>query len=138
MKRNVLEFLRRGFGACGLGPLVLAVIYLVLDVETLTAHEVVLGIFSLSALAFIAGGVNVVYQIERLPLAVAILIHGAVLYLAYLGTYLLNGWLAQGATPILIFTAIFVVGYLVIWAGIYFGTRQKTKKINEALKKQQG
>jgi len=138
MKRNGLEFFRRGMSALGLGPLVLAVIYLILDVETLAAHEVILGIFSLSALAFIAGGMNVVYQIERLPLAVAILLHGGVLYLAYLATYLLNGWLAEGATPILVFTAIFAVGYLVIWAGIYFATRKKTQKLNEALQKQQG
>lgn len=136
MKRNVLEFLRRGMSAMGLGPLVLAAVYLALGTETLAASEVVLGIVSLSALAFIAGGVNVVYQIERLPLAAAILIHGAALYAAYLVTYLVNGWLADGVTPLVIFTAVFVVGYLLIWAGIYLATRRKTEKLNKALQKQ--
>ena len=80
MKRIVLDFLRRGFAACGLGPIVLAVLYLILQrqaaVETLTVGQVCRGIFSLTALAFVAGGMNVIYQIERLPLMAAILIHG--------------------------------------------------------------
>ena len=68
MKKNVLEFFRRGLIACGFGPIVLAIFYLILQhqcaVETLTVNQVCLGIFSLSALAFIAGGMNVIYQIE--------------------------------------------------------------------------
>ena len=138
MKKLALEFLRRGLAACGLGPVVLAVIFLFLRryaaVETLTVNEVCLGIFSLSALAFIAGGMNVIYQIERLPLMVAILIHGGVLYLSYLGTYLLNDWMEWGTTPILIFTVVFVLGYLLIWAIIYSVTRKDTAKLNEKLK----
>ena len=107
MKKPVKEFLRRGIAACGLGPLVLAALYLILQhqgiVDTLTVNEVCVGIFSLSVLAFIAGGMNVIYQIERLPLMVAISIHGGVLYASYLATYLLNGWLELGAAPILVF-----------------------------------
>ena len=90
MKQNLLEFFRRGLVACGFGPLVLAVVYLILQkqgaLETLTVHEVCLGIVSLAALAFIVGGMNIVYQVERLPLMVAILIHGGVLYISYLIT----------------------------------------------------
>ena len=114
MKHHILEFFRRGIVACGFGPLVLAVFYLILqknaDVQTLTVNEVCLGIVSLSGLAFIAGGMNFVYQIERLPLMLAILIHGGVLYIGYLGTYLVNGWLEWGMTPVLVFTGIFVLG----------------------------
>ncbi|MGM9639141.1 MAG: DUF3021 domain-containing protein [Butyricicoccaceae bacterium] len=141
MKKTVLEFFRRGLIACGFGPMVLAVLYLVLQrraaVETLTVDEVCLGIFSLTALAFIAGGMNVVYQIERLPLMAAILIHGGVLYLSYLGTYLVNGWLEWGTTPILVFSAIFVLGYLAVWAVIYCTTRRNAQKLNEKLKQHQ-
>lgn len=141
MKKTVSEFFKRGFIACGFGPLVLAIIYLILksqaSLETLTVDEVCTGIFSLAALAFVAGGLNVVYQIERLPLAIAIFIHGIVLYAVYLATYLINGWLMEGITPFLVFTAIFVVGYLVIWAIIYMATRKKTEKLNEMLKKKQ-
>lgn len=141
MKKNALEFIRRGFIACGLGPLVLAILYLILQrhaaVETLSVNEVCLGIFSLSALAFIAGGMNIIYQIERLPLMVAILIHGGVLYVSYLCTYLLNGWLEWGSTPILAFSGIFVLGYFVIWAIIYSVTKRNTDRLNEILKNKQ-
>ncbi|MBP3939814.1 MAG: DUF3021 domain-containing protein [Clostridia bacterium] len=139
MKKFVLDFLRRGFIACGLGPIVLAVLYLILQqsaaVEMLTVNQVCIGIFSLTALAFIAGGMNAVYQIERLPLMVAVLIHGVVLYVSYLGTYLLNDWLDWGVTPILVFSGVFVVSYLAIWAIIYSIIKRNTKKLNEILKK---
>ncbi len=141
MKKIVLEFFRRGLLACGFGPIILAVLYLILqhrgDMETLTVNQVCLGIFSLTALAFIAGGMNVIYQIERLPLMVAILIHGGVLYISYLGTYLINNWLEWGTTPILVFSCIFVFGYLVIWAIIYSIIKQNTAKLNEKLKQKQ-
>ena len=141
MKKTILEFLRRGFAACGLGPIVLAVLYLVLQqtgaAEMLTVNEVCLGIFSLTALAFIAGGMNAIYQIERLPLMVAILIHGCVLYVSYLGTFLLNGWLELGVLPFVIFTVVFVLGYFVIWAVIYSVIRKKTAKLNAMLKEKQ-
>ena len=136
MKKFVSEFLRRGLIACGLGPIVLAIVYWILQqtaaVETLTVNQVCIGIFSLSALAFIAGGMNVIYQIERLPLMVAILIHGGVLYISYLATYLLNGWLEWGVTPIFVFSGIFVVGYFAVWAIIY-----SIIKLNEVLKQRQ-
>ena len=141
MRRIISEFCRRGLMACGLGPLVLAALYLILDhqgvIAALSVSEVCLGIVSLSALAFIAGGMNVLYQIERLPLMTAILIHGGVLYMSYLGTYLVNGWLEWGTSPILVFSAIFVLGYLVIWAIIYSVTKKRTTRLNEKLKQKQ-
>ena len=138
MKKHILEFIRRGFVACGFGPLVLAVFYLILqrqeNVQTLDVEQVCMGIFSLSALAFVAGGMNVLYQMERLPLMVAILIHGGVLYGSYLITYLVNGWLEWGTTPILVFSGIFTLGYLAVWAVIYSVTKRNTDRINAVLK----
>ena len=141
MKKIISEFVRRGAAACGLGPIVLAILYLILQqqavIETLTVNQVCLGIFSLSALAFIAGGMNVIYQIERFPLMVAILIHGMVLYFSYLGTYLINDWLIWDISHILVFSGIFVAGYLVIWAIIYSIIKKNTKKINQLLLQKQ-
>ena len=138
MRKNVVEFIRRGLIACGFGPMVLAVLYLILQreagIETLTVNQVCRGIMSLSALAFIAGGMNVIYQIERLPLMVAILIHGGVLYISYLCTYLINGWLEWGTAPILAFSGIFVIGYLAIWAIIYSANKRNAEKLNAMLK----
>ena len=113
------------------------VLYFILQqngsIEVLTVNEVCIGIVSLSALAFIAGGMNAIYQVERLPLMVAVLIHGVVLYVSYLVTYLLNDWLEWGKIPVLVFSGIFVVGYLVIWAIIYSIMKRNTKKMNELL-----
>ena len=141
MKKFVLEFLRRGLIASGIGPIVLVIVYMILQqtsaVEMLSVNQVCLGIFSITALAFIAGGMNAIYQIEHLPLMVAILIHGGVLYIGYLGTYLLNDWLDLGVIPIVVFSAIFVVGYIVIWAIIYTIIKRNTAKLNEGLRRKQ-
>ncbi|MBQ2730899.1 MAG: DUF3021 domain-containing protein [Clostridia bacterium] len=141
MKKIILEFCRRGMVACGFGPLVLAVVYLVLqnqtDLQTLEVGEVCVGIVSLTVLAFVVGGMNVVYQIERLPLMIAVLIHGVVLYVCYLATYLVNGWLESGVTPLLVFSAIFVFGYLVIWLVIHSVVKRNTNRLNRALKEKQ-
>lgn len=139
MKNNVKDFIFRGFFAGGFGPLVLAVLYLILQknnlVQTLTVNEMSKGIFSLYILAFIAGGMNVIYQIERLPLMTAILIHGGVLYVSYLWTYLFNGWLEWGMMPILVFSGIFVLGYVIVWVIIYSVNKRNTGKLNQILDK---
>ena len=141
MKRIVFDFFRRGLAACGFGPLVLAVLYLILQgqglLDVLTVREVCMGIFTLAALAFIAGGMNVLYRIERLPLMAAITIHGSVLYVSYMATYLLNGWLEWGMMPVLVFSGIFVIGYLAIWAVIYVVIKRNTERLNAVLKQKQ-
>ncbi len=138
MKPYITEFIRRGLAACGLGPMVLAVLYLILRrqgvIDMLTVEQVCLGIFSLTGLAFVAGGLNMIYRIERLPLMAAISVHGGVLYAAYLLTYLLNGWLEQGILPILVFSGIFLFGYLTIWAAIYAIIRRHTDQLNRMLR----
>ena len=137
MKNNIVEFCRRGLTACGFGPVILAVVYMILHhnsvIETLTVNQVCIGIFSLSALAFIAGGMNIIYQIEHLPLMPAIFIHGLVLYISYLITYLINDWLEAGTITVLFFTVIFIAGYLVVWVVIYLITRHNTIKLNRIL-----
>jgi ABC-type transport system involved in multi-copper enzyme maturation permease subunit len=74
---------------------------------------------------------------SQLPLMLAILIHGSILYASYLGTYLINGWLEWGATPILVFSGIFILFYLAIWAVIYTITKKRTARLNEILKNNQ-
>lgn len=141
MKKFASEFFCRGLSACGLGPVILAIIYLVMHqtaaVEALTVNQVCTGIFSLTFLAFIAGGMNSIYRIEQLPLMLAILIHGVVLYISYLVTYLLNNWLEWDWLPVLVFSCIFVVGYIIIWAIIYSVIRKNTQKVNRMLKEKQ-
>ncbi len=141
MKKFIFGFLRRGLIAAGIGPIVLAMVYMILqqtaNVETLSVNQVCVGIFTITALAFVAGGMNAVYQIERLPLMVAVLIHGGVLYISYLGTYLLNNWLDLNMIPIVVFSAAFVVGYVIIWVIIYSIIKRNTEKLNKILKEKQ-
>jgi hypothetical protein len=138
MKLFWKEFLFRGLISAGGGPVVMAIIYGVLGatgvVQTLSPREVCLGILTITLLAFIAAGMTAIYQMEQLPLAIMILIHGGALYLAYILTYLLNGWLQGSPMPILIFTIIFLAGYALIWAIIYCIENRKTKKLNKLLK----
>ena len=141
MKKFILDFMLRGLVACGFGPAVLAIIYFAIykngAVETLPIPEICVGILSISALAFICGGMTAIYQVEKLHIIAAIMLHGGVLYLAYLVTYLLNNWLAEGTIPLLVFSGIFVVGFAVIWAIIYTIDRKRTAKINAILKTKQ-
>ena len=138
MKKFLKEFLLRGLICTAGGPLVLAVVYGILGAtdaaETIQLSEVCLGIITITLLAFIAAGMTAIYQMEQLPLPIMILLHGGGLYIAYILTYLINGWLQNSLTPILIFTGIFVAGYALIWLIIYFVERAKADKLNKLLK----
>ena len=141
MKRFALNFALRGLVACSFGPIVLALIYIALHlggvIDTLAVSEVATGILSISALAFICGGMTAIYQTEKLHIITAIMLHGGVLYVAYLVTYLINNWLAEGLIPLLVFSGIFIVGYAIIWAIIYAINRRRIAKINAILKTNQ-
>ncbi len=138
MKKFWKEFLFRGLICAAGGPLVLAVIYGILGAtgaaEALVPQKVCTEILSIMALAFIAAGMTAIYQMEQLPLPTMILLHGGVLYMAYVLTYLLNSWILSQLKPILVFTGIFIAGYGVIWTVIYNINRAKTKKLNKLLK----
>lgn len=139
MKKFILNFIHRGFLAGGYGPLVLAIIYWILlksnVIALISAEEVVIGIITSFLLAFIAGGIQAVYQIEKLPLFWAIFIHGLVLYLDYVIIYLMNGWVKR--ENILIFSICIIGGYAIIWTVIYFLTKKKTDQLNSKLAQKQ-
>ena len=67
----------------------------------------------------------------------AILIHGVILYGSYLSVYLVNGWLKEGFIPIIVFTVIFTLGYIIVWIIICSVTKKNTEMVNEMLKKKQ-
>lgn len=138
MKKFLKEFLLRGLICAAGGPIVLAIIYGILGatgtVETITTTEACTGILTISVLAFIAAGMTAIYQQEQLPLSMMILLHGGGLYVAYILTYLINGWLQKSFTAIWVFTGIFAVGYAVIWIIIYLIEKAKAKKLNKMLR----
>lgn len=135
MKQHIKAFCIRGLTAAAGGPVILAIIYGILGrcgvVESMTPNEVALGILSITLMAFIAAGITVVYTVEQLPLPMAILIHGGVLYLDYLLMYLLNDWIPKDGIGM--FTLIFVLGYAAVWLVIYLSNRLKTAQINKKL-----
>ena len=131
------EFLLRGLICAAGGPVVLAIIYGILGeagvVESFAPQEVCMGILTITLLAFTAAGMTAIYQMEQLPLPIMILLHGGALYIAYIITYLLNGWLHNSLVPILTFTGIFAAAYALIWLIIYTITKAKTEALNKTL-----
>ncbi len=138
MKKYVLEFIKRGLMAASGGPLILGIVYGIIgvtgEVASFAPSEVSMGILTVTLMAFIAAGITVVYQMEQLPLVSAIAIHAGGLYLDYLVMYLLNSWIPRDLAGIGIFTAIFAVGFALIWVGIYFSVKTKTDRINRKLR----
>ena len=139
MNQYLKEFLMRGLFCAAGGPLVLAIIYWILGaqgvVDPLSPVQVSVSIISITIMAFIAAGITMIYQVEQLPLICAIGIHGGVLYFDYLLMYILNRWIPRNWAAIGFFTAIFVLGYALVWLIIYLTIRARTERINKKLNK---
>ena len=137
MKKYVLEFVHRGFFGVAFGPVVLAIVYGILGatgaVESLTTGEVCSGIISVTLMAFIAAGINMIYTVECLPLISAILIHAGVLYVDYLIMYLFNSWMPRNLNAIAVFTGIFAVGFAAVWVIIYLVSKKDIDRLNSRL-----
>lgn len=137
MKNFIKEFCKRGLMFAWGGPFITAIVWFSIHaagkLETLTVTEVVLGIITTTVLAFIAAGISVIHQTENVPKAFAALIQAAVLYVDYLGFYLLNGWIPL--ERVWIFTVIFVAVFAIIWGIIYLSVKAKVDKMNRALRK---
>ena len=135
MKKYIKAFVTNGLFVCGLGPFVLAIVYAVLNAVgvEISVTEMVMGVISVTVLAFIAGGISMIYKIERLPITLAALIHAGVLYLDYIVIYLINGWLKGGIIPFIVFTSCFFVGFALVWLIIYLTTKKSTDEVNSVL-----
>ena len=137
LKKYFKDLLLRGLVSMGFGPIVLSIIYGILGlcgvVDKLAVNEVVSGFLSITVLAFLCGGMTVVYQIEEIGISKAITLHGIALYVAYAVVYITNNWLKDGLIPFLIFTVIFVTGYALVWIVIYLITKRGTDSINKRI-----
>lgn len=138
LKKYFKDFLLRGLVSMGFGPIILSIVYGILGlcgvVDKLAVNDVVLGFLSITALAFLCGGMTVVYQIEEIGISKAITLHGIALYVAYAVVYITNNWLKDGLIPFLIFTVIFVIGYALVWLVIYLITKRGTDSLNKKIK----
>lgn len=140
MKKHFRNFCVRGMTFAWTGPVILAVVWLCLEraciVSMLTVNEAVLGIVSSAIMVFVAAGISIVYQIENIPKAFAGLIQCAVLYIDYLGIYIINGWIPTDR--IWVFTLIFLAVFVIVWSSIYIPIHIRVKKINRTLREKNG
>ena len=72
MKQFIKVFLHRGALFCGLGPVIMAIVYIFLSasgvVETVAVSTLIREIFTSTLMAFIAAGISAVYTVDRLAL----------------------------------------------------------------------
>lgn len=140
MKKHFRNFCVRGMTFAWTGPVILAVVWLCLErvgiVSMLTVNEAVLGIVSSAIMVFVAAGISIVYQIENIPKAFAGLIQCAVLYIDYLGIYIINRWIPTDR--IWVFTLIFLAVFVIVWSSIYIPIHIRVKKINRTLREKNG
>ena len=117
--------------------MILAIVYAILNaadvVIEISVTKMVTEIISVTILAFIAGGITFIYQLERLPLIIAILIHALLLYIDYIVIYFMNGWLISDVVPVLVFTGCFILGFALVWLVIYVTTNVSAARINRKL-----
>jgi uncharacterized membrane protein YhdT len=137
MIKQLKNFLFRGTFFAGFGPIIYGIIILTLElvnVDTMLDGIVVFkGIISTYLLAFFVSGASIIWQEEKMGLATKIAIHAMALYISYLVTYLINGWLGSNIIGVIIFSIIFISGYAVIWLVIFIVERIRVKSFNKKL-----
>lgn len=137
MNQYVKKFFHRGLMFGGFGPIIAGIVYLIVSVTlsnfTLSGMQVCLAIVSTYLLAFLQAGASVFNQIEEWPLAKSLLCHLVTVYVAYVSCYLLNTWIPFEPMVLVIFTAIFLAAYFVIWGIVYFTVKAAEKKLNKSL-----
>ncbi len=137
MNNYLKEYLKRGLMFGGFGPIVAGLVLLIIDLSgvtiSLNGKDVLLAIVSTYILAFVQAGSTVFNQIEHWSLLKSLFFHFISIYLAYSGCYILNSWIPFEPIVLLIFTALFVVTYFIIWITVYLIVKSASKKLNKKI-----
>lgn len=137
MNKYLKEFLHRGLIFGGFGPIIIGIVYAILEATVenfaLNGVQVLIAIVSAYILAFVQAGASVFNQIEHWSLPKSLLCHFSLLYVAYVLCYLINNWIPFNMTVVLIFTAIFVIAYFVIWIAVFLSVKAVSRKLNVKL-----
>ena len=137
MNKYVKEFFHRGLLFGGFGPVIIGIVYAVLQNTlsdfSISGTQVCLAIVSSYMLAFVQAGASVFNQIESWSLLKSLFFHFFTLYLAYCLCYIANTWIPFKAEVLLIFSLIFIIGYFVIWAAVLLCIKAYAKKLNKKL-----
>ncbi len=146
MKDFIKNFIKSGLKAAGFGPLILVIFYyiyyflccsfikyLTINFHTISIQNVNKNILSSLLLAFIAGGISAVFKVEKISLGLATMIDAIVIYIDYLLFYVFNNWIELQLIPFLVFTALYIIGYVIIWFCIYHQVKIQVKQLNNKL-----
>lgn len=136
MKEIVKKFIKRGMAFGGFGPIITAIVILIISINDkdlmISPTQFITVTLSTYLLGFIHAGTSVFHE-EDISIIKAMGLQLLFLYIAYLGSYLINDWIPFDWNVIIIFTLIFVTGYLIIWLTIYLIIRYRIKKLNQKL-----
>lgn len=137
MNKYVKEFFHRGLMFGGFGPIVTAIVLLILSHKikdfSISGNQIFMAVVSTYIVAFVHAGSSIFHQIEHWSTMKGLFCQLGSLYLVYVLTYIINSWIPFEIAVILIFTAIFVFTYLVIWLIVYLCVKATSKKLSEKL-----
>lgn len=137
MNEYLKKFLHRGLIFGGFGPIIVAIIYAIIEstVEnsSLSGKEMLVAILSTYLLAFVHAGASVFNQIEHWPIAKSLLFHFLTLYVVYTLCYLANSWITFEPMVLVIFSAIFVAIYFVVWMTVILCIKATEKRLNSKI-----
>ena len=137
MKDFIKNFIKSGMKAAGFGPLILVIFYYIysftINFHTISIQNVNKTILSSLLLAFIAGDISALFKVEKISLGLATMIDAIVIYIDYLLFYIFNNWIELQIIPFLVFTVLYIIGYLIIWLCIYHQIKIQVKQLNHKL-----
>lgn len=137
MKEYVKRFFHRGMLFGGFGPIIAGIVYMIEyninNIGYSNGNQMFIAIISTYILAFIQAGASVFNQIEEWSAAKSLLCHFTVIYLTYVICYLVNSWIPFDFRVLLVFTAAFAIGYIVIWLAVYISVKALSNKFNAKL-----
>ena len=112
MNKYVRQFLHRGLLFGGFGPIVVSIVFVIIESAantiTLNAKQILIAVLSSYVLAFVQAGATVFEQIDHWSTPKSVFFHFLSLYIVYIGTYLINSWIPFSKSVVLIFTGIFI------------------------------
>lgn len=137
MNKYLKEFFKRGLMFSGFGPIVMAIIYLFVDMGldsfALSSSELFTAIISTYILAFLHAGASVFNSIEHWSLLKSTACHFLSLYFAYSFCYVVNSWIPFIPEILLIFTIVFIAVYIIVWLIVYILIKATAKKLNSKI-----
>ena len=138
MNEYVRKFLHRGLIFGGFGPIIVGIVFSLLEATldnfSISGYQILTAVASTYLLAFLQAGASVFNQIESWPLPKSLACHFLTLYFAYVTTYAVNTWIPFEPIALLVFTGVFVAVYALVWLIVVISIKSTEKILNKRLK----